>query len=107
MMKAPLSAVRRPVIYSVLATAAVVALLWVTPLGGALFSQNGFLPHGYCFTWSPSLLTLHLVSDLLIGAAYLSIPLTLAYFVHKRDDLPFNWVFLLFACSSWPVASPT
>ena len=97
MMKAHLSAVRRPVIYSVVAMATVVALLWATPLGGALFSQNGFLPHGYCFTWSPSLLALHLVSDLLIGAAYLSIPLTLAYFVHKRDDLPFNWVFLLFA----------
>jgi PAS domain S-box-containing protein len=33
----------------------------------------------------------------LIAAAYFSIPLSLAYLVHKRADLPFNWVFLLFA----------
>lgn len=57
----------------------------------------GFLPHGFCFTWNPSLLTLHVLSDTLIGLAYISIPLTLLYLVRKRGDLPFNSMFLLFA----------
>ena len=57
---------------------------------------NGFLPHGYCFTWIPALLWLHVVSDSLIALAYLSIPITLLYFVQRRADLPFSWVFVLF-----------
>jgi hypothetical protein len=36
------------------------------------------------------------MSDALIAIAYYSIPITLVYFVRKRDDLPFNWIFLLF-----------
>lgn len=64
-----------------------------------------FLPHGFCYTWNRDLVWLHLVSDSLIGVAYFSIPFALAYFVHKRRDLPFSWMFVLFglfiiACGS-------
>jgi len=46
----------------------------------------------------PSLLmTLHFVSDLLIAAACLSIALTIVHFGRRRNVLPFNGVFLLFA----------
>jgi signal transduction histidine kinase/ActR/RegA family two-component response regulator len=58
---------------------------------------RALLPHGYCFTWIPGLLWLHVVSDFLIGVAYVSIPLTLLAFVRRRADLPFNWMFVLFA----------
>src|SRR6266850_1596572 len=69
-----------------------------------LFSSD-FMPHGYCFSWKPGLVWLHLVSDVLIALAYFSIPLTLVYFIRKRKDLPFNWMFLCFgtfilACGS-------
>lgn len=80
-----------------LAAGAGLVALAVSPAGPMLLSQDGFLPHGVCITWAPSLLTLHLVSDLLIAAAYLSIPITIAYLVRRRADLPFNWIFLLFA----------
>ncbi len=56
----------------------------------------GFIPHGHCYLWKPELVGLHVVSDALIALAYYSIPLTLVYFVRKRSDLPFNWIFLLF-----------
>ncbi|WP_119154546.1 ATP-binding protein [Caldimonas tepidiphila] len=56
-----------------------------------------FLPHGFCFTWIPGLLWLHVLSDGLIGLAYVSIPVTLLHFVRKREDLPFHWMFVLFA----------
>lgn len=80
-----------------LVAAAGTIVLALSPVGPKLLSQDGFLPHGVCITWTPSLLTLHLVSDLVIAAAYLSIPLTIAYLVRRRTDLPFNWIFLLFA----------
>jgi hypothetical protein len=59
-------------------------------------STGQFIPHGHCYLWKPELVGLHLVSDLLIALAYYSIPITLVYFVQKREDLPFNWIFLLF-----------
>ncbi len=62
-----------------------------TAQGGALL-----LPHGVCYTWNPGLLWLHLGSDTLIGLAYFSIPIALLYFMRKRTDLPFSWIFLLF-----------
>jgi len=67
----------------------------------ALTSERGapgsLLPHGYCFTWNPPLLWAHVLSDSLIGLAYVSIPLTLLHLVRKRADLPFNWIVVLFA----------
>jgi PAS domain S-box-containing protein len=61
------------------------------------FSSGSFIPHGHCYLWKPGLVWLHLVSDALIALAYYSIPLILFYFVRKRQDLPFHWIFLLFA----------
>ena len=58
---------------------------------------NNLLPHGFCIKWTPELLWLYVVSDALIAVAYYSIPITLAYFVWKRRDLHFKWIFLLFS----------
>jgi PAS domain S-box-containing protein len=62
-----------------------------------LFSTGSFIPHGHCYLWKPELVWLHIISDAIIALAYYSIPLTLFYFVRKRQDLPFSWIFLLFA----------
>lgn len=86
-----------------------IRLVWIIAAGllaalllpAMLAAQNGapgsLLPHGYCFTWNPALLWTHVASDSLIGAAYVSIPLTLVHLVRKRADLPFNWIVVLFA----------
>lgn len=55
------------------------------------------IPYGHCYLWKPELIGLHVLSDSLIALAYYSIPLTLFYFVRKRQDLPFTWLFLLFS----------
>jgi two-component system cell cycle sensor histidine kinase/response regulator CckA len=60
-----------------------------------LFASD-FMAHGYCYLWKPEIVWLHVVSDTLITLAYYSIPVTLVYFVRKRRDLPFNWMFLMF-----------
>lgn len=62
-----------------------------------LFISGPFIPHGHCYLWKTDLVWLHLVSDLVIALAYYSIPATLFYFVRKRLDLPFHWIFLLFS----------
>ncbi|MBD2609030.1 EAL domain-containing protein [Scytonema hofmannii FACHB-248] len=65
--------------------------------GKSPLAYKQFIPHGYCYLWKPDLLGLHILSDSLIAIAYFSISITLLYFVRKRQDLPFNRVFLLFA----------
>ena len=60
-----------------------------------LFNAD-FLPHGHCYFWKPEIVWLHVISDLLITLAYYSIPLMLIYFVRKKKELPFNWIFVLF-----------
>jgi PAS domain S-box-containing protein len=62
-----------------------------------LWSSDGFMPHGMCYLWQPGILGLHVISDALITLAYFSIPFTLLYFVRKRTDLQFNWMFVCFA----------
>lgn len=55
------------------------------------------MPHGHCLLWRPDLLFLHFGGDLLTTLSYFIIPLGLVYFVRKRDDLTFDWIFILFA----------
>ena len=60
------------------------------------FASGGFMPHGYCFLWAPSLLWVDVASDLITAASYFSIPFVLWYFIKKRADVPFRWVFVMF-----------
>ncbi len=62
-----------------------------------LFTAAPFIPHGHCYLWKPELVWLHLLSDCAIALAYYLIAITLVYFVRKRQDLPFDWIFLLFS----------
>ena len=62
----------------------------------SLSSVEHFMPHGMCLHWQPNLLLMHVVSDALIALSYYSIPVALLYFVYKRKDLNFRWVFVLF-----------
>ncbi|MEG4318920.1 MULTISPECIES: ATP-binding protein [unclassified Microcoleus] len=60
------------------------------------FSSGSFIPHGHCYLWQTKLVWLHVASDSIIAIAYFSIPITLLYFISKREDLPFNWIFAMF-----------
>jgi C4-dicarboxylate-specific signal transduction histidine kinase len=60
-----------------------------------LFSSD-FMPHGDCYLWRPEIVWLHATSDTVIALSYYLIPIVLIYFVRKRTDLPFNWMFVMF-----------
>lgn len=62
----------------------------------SLFYSGDFMPHGYCYMWRPGVVWLHVVSDGLIALAYFSIPFSLIYFIRKRRDVPFHWIFVCF-----------
>ena len=67
--------------------------IWSQP-----FKYQDFMARRYCGAWSPELIRLHRLSDLLIWLAYLAIPIVLVAFAWKRrTELPFRKVFLLFA----------
>ena len=57
---------------------------------------SDFMPHGHCYFWRPEIVWLHAISDGAIALSYMFIPLALVYFVRKRRDLPFHWVFFMF-----------
>jgi len=64
-----------------------------------LFDGQGFPPRWSCGEWSAAHGWLHVVSDLGVFTAYLAIPITLAYLLTRRRDLPFPrvlWLFVAF-----------
>ena len=70
-----------------------------------LFGSGDFMPHGMCYLWNARLIYLHVISDSLIALSYFAIPVILLWFVRKRRDVPFGWMFGLFgvfiiACGS-------
>src|SRR5438874_1786013 len=55
------------------------------------------MPHAVCYLWDVRLLTLHAVTDILIGLSYVAISTTLGVLVMRaRRDIPFHWVILAF-----------
>ncbi len=69
----------------------------------SLMGRNGFLPHGYCFTWSPGLLWSMVTADAIIALAYFSIPLAIISYFRRRPEATTTrlaWLFsaFIFAC---------
>jgi signal transduction histidine kinase len=57
----------------------------------ATHEHTGFLPHGFCYLWDPRLVSLHAISDTLIGLSYVAISMSLMYLVYKgRREIPFG-----------------
>jgi|GEM_PF-570734 len=75
---------------------------------GSLFDTSAFPPRWQCgvgWQQEPFWGWLHISSDVAIWAAYMAIPLALAYFLRRRPDLPFPrvmWLFVafIFACGT-------
>jgi PAS domain S-box-containing protein len=61
-----------------------------------LFNPSGLTAHGFCLSWAPGLVGLHVASDAIIGLSYFSIPLAIAAFVSRRPDIRYSWVAYLF-----------
>ena len=62
-----------------------------------LFDTSDFPNRWRCGQWSSFHGWLHIVSDLAIFGAYITIPFVLLYFVRHRKDVPYPKVLLLFA----------
>ena len=62
-----------------------------------LLNPAGLTAHGFCLSWAPGLVALHAGSDALIGLAYFSIPVAMAWFIQERRDFPHWRIAYLFA----------
>jgi hypothetical protein len=69
---------------------------WMLKFFADIFDNADLSPHGFCLLWRPELIWLHITSDSIIALSYYSIPLAWTYFVTKRRDLVFGWMFWLF-----------
>lgn len=69
--------------------------LWNALTNG--FMPHGFMPHGYCLRWDGPLLTVMIAANIGIALAYFAIPIALRYFVGTKKDLPYPYMFKLFA----------
>ena len=66
-------------------------------MAAAQGAADGFIPHGFCYSWNWKLLSLHVVSDALIGLSYVVISAALTYLVMKaRREIPFSAMFIAF-----------
>jgi len=61
-----------------------------------IFQTDTFMPHGHCYLWESDILWMHVISDVVIGISYFSIPVVLACLILKRKDFPFNTIFVMF-----------
>jgi hypothetical protein len=68
----------------------------MTELDTSWFSSGQFLPHGHCYMWSPGVLWVNVVADILIAMAYFTIPFALLYIARRRRDLRFDWLVVCF-----------
>jgi two-component sensor histidine kinase len=61
------------------------------------FLARNFLPHAFCYLGNPRLVWTNVITDSIVGFAYLAISITLGYLGYKgRRDIPFHWMFLAF-----------
>ncbi|MFG6469265.1 PAS domain S-box protein [Roseateles sp. BYS87W] len=61
-----------------------------------LVARAGFLPHGYCFQWSPGLLWTMVGADLAIAVAYFSLPFVIARYARQRPQVNLGSLATLF-----------
>jgi diguanylate cyclase (GGDEF)-like protein/PAS domain S-box-containing protein len=58
---------------------------------------TGYIPHGYCLSWSAPLVMTNVISDVLIFVAYFSMPVVIIYFARRRRDFPYPWLLWMFS----------
>jgi PAS domain S-box-containing protein len=63
----------------------------------SFLGRNSFLPHGYCFTWSPGLLWSMVSADAVTAGAYFSIPVAMLSYVRRRPEPTANWLAWMFS----------
>ena len=59
------------------------------------YSPPSAAPHSFCLGCDPGLVALQAGSDAVIALSFMSIALAMAWFVHRRRELPLRWLVVL------------
>ena len=67
--------------------------------GGSFFSRllESYIPRQVCMNYESDVIWLNVISDAVIALSYYTIPIALVYFIRKRRDVAFHWIFVAFA----------
>jgi signal transduction histidine kinase len=60
------------------------------------FSTDEFTPGGASYLWSPAVIWMNAIPDLLLALGCFAIPFLLIYSKKRRRDVPLDWLLLLF-----------
>jgi PAS domain S-box-containing protein len=63
----------------------------------SFLGRAGYLPHGYCFTWSPVLLWVMVGADAAIALSYFTIPVAISVYLRRREQASLRVVAWLFS----------
>ena len=58
--------------------------------------HSDFMPHGACWQWEPWVVWANVVPDAIIAMCYFGIAVTLLTLAHRRKDVTFDWMLVLF-----------
>jgi PAS domain S-box-containing protein len=84
-----------PYILLIAISSALPFLLWPSLLTRA--GSSNYLPHKYCYLNTSELIWANVISDAVIGLAYVAISVTLVFLVSRtHGDIPFSWMYLAF-----------
>lgn len=61
------------------------------------FAAEGFIPHGFCLTWNPALITVHAASDAAMAASFVACGVVIHWVGRRRPDLAPRPLFLSLA----------
>jgi PAS domain S-box-containing protein len=89
----PIITARRVIAFS-LATAGIALFLLIWPESLTNISSSNFLPQSYCYLQQSRLISLHVISDTLIGLACFAIAAMLGLLIYRRRDTPYAWIFI-------------
>jgi two-component system cell cycle sensor histidine kinase/response regulator CckA len=60
-----------------------------------LFASD-LMPHGVCWAWEPWAVWGNVLPDAVIALSYFALSLTLVHLIHRRRELAYSWIVLLF-----------
>ena len=60
-------------------------------------ATSDYMAHGFCFSWEPGLVWLHVMSDIVTGIAYYAITFAMLYYAYRRRDITFYGLLICFA----------
>lgn len=62
-----------------------------------MMNTESFMPHGHCYLWTPDILWMNIIGDVLIFLSYTIIPIVIIRVWRQAEEYSGRWMLLMFA----------